>query len=199
MRFAILAAALCAVAIGCAPPQPVPETTAAPDLGATAETPASGLLASVGSTALAAVEPAGGPALTLTLGAVTSGEAEGQDAVVTVRLEASATQFVVLQERNHTPYDTMAQSAGGVLATAIGAPADVVQVLYQVTQSVGAPLVCGPNGPANVVLYEDEVGALVITGLNDFSLEDAGGEGEITLAPLPATVVCGRAVYQPAP
>jgi hypothetical protein len=199
MRLAILATVVCAVAMGCAPPQPASETSAAADVEAAAESLGGGLLTSVGSRALTVVEPTGSPALTLTVQADESGEAEGQDAVVTVRLEASATQFVVLQQRNHTPFDTMAQAAGGVLAKAFDVEENVAPVWYQITESVGAPLVCGPNGPASIVLYEDEVGALVINGLSDFSLEDAGAEGEIALAPLPATVVCGRAIYWVAP
>jgi hypothetical protein len=182
------------LAAACAPPQPGPETTA-PSVAEAAEAAAGGMLASTGTFAMTAIEPAGGPALTVTRTVHSDRMAEGQDPHVILRLEASAMQFVELHEANHTPFDLAAQSAGGVLAVTIGAPASVAPVFYRVEQAEGAPLMCGPDGPVSAAAYQVADGALVIVGLTIATFDGEEGEAGITLTPLPADAVCGRLIY----
>jgi hypothetical protein len=185
----VAAAALATVLSGCGPAQPPVETTAAPDLAAAAT---ASLLSLTGSAPLAASDPADGPALTMTR-TVHEG-AEGQDPHVIVRLEAAVDRYVELHEANHTPYDVAAQTPGGALATAVGSGA-ATPVLYQVADAAGAPLVCGATAPASMALYEDDAGGLVLVGLTLAAFEGTESESGITIAPLPETAVCGRAVY----
>lgn len=183
-----VAAAAAAVLSACGPAQPPVETTAAPEL---ASGPTS-LLARTGMTSLAATDPADGPALTLTR-TVQEG-ADGQDPHVIVRLEAAPDRYVELHEANHTPFDVTAQTAGGALATAIGS-GTATPLFYRIEDAAGAPLVCGTTAPAAMALYEDDAGALVLVGLTVATFEGTESDTGITIAPLPAEAVCGRAVY----
>lgn len=184
---AVMAAGLLAA---CGPPQPAADAEMAADESSAAS---EGLLFMEGTAALVAQEPAEAPALTLTR-TVHEG-AEGQDAHVMVRLEAGPERFVELHEANHTPFDVTAQAAGGVLAAAIGAGA-ATPVFYQIADTAGAPLICGTTAPASMALYEDGAGDLVVVGLTIASFAGTESESGITIAPMPADAVCGRAVYR---
>jgi hypothetical protein len=182
--------------VGCSPPPSPPETNAAPAAAAAQAAPS--LLDSLeGAIALTAAEGASG-ALTLTHTAVTDATAEGGDPLVTVQLQAADARVLSGQEANHTPADLMAQGAGGVLAVALGLPSGAVPHFYRVTTPVpGAPLLCGPQGPASFALAEDGSGGLVVAGLTVAGFDRvANADGTEGVAPLPADAVCERAVYR---
>ena len=179
------------LATGCTPEAEAPAV--APQTDVEASIPAS-LLTATGAIALSATPAGSSPALTFIRTVIDGGD--GMDPKVTLRLEADAVRFLEAEEANHTPFDVAAQAPGGVLASLVGAPQQGSPIFHRVTGQAGEPLICGPGGPQSLTLHEEPDGSLVITGLVLSSFEGEEGPEGVVLSPLPASAVCGRAVYR---
>lgn len=123
---------------------------------------------------------------------------DGQDPVNNMTLRHSDGRALAFQEANHTPYDVMAQGAGGPLAQIMGLQqGNEVTTLYYAasgerSQQAGAPFICGPQGPAAIGKYEGPDGIIQIVGLREAIQFETLQDGRVEAIPYSPDHVCAR-------
>ena len=123
---------------------------------------------------------------------------DGQDPVNTMTLRHGDGRTLAFQEANHTPYDVMAQGAGGPLAQIMGLQqGNEITTLYyaadgESSQPRGAPFICGPQGPAAIGKYEGPDGIIQIVGLREAIQFETLQDGRTLAIPYSPDHVCAR-------
>lgn len=134
----------------------------------------------------------GGP---LTMRVAVEGEAaESEDALVRMTLTAANGQVMNFTEANHSPYDVMAQAAGGPLANVMGFFGEEAPTLY--ASEGGSPFICQPDGPAMLGVHRSETGQIKIVGLRsgfEFEPRASGGYDPVPYSP---DHVCARLIFR---
>ena len=173
MRASHLAIALALAVAACASPPAATTTTS--------------LVSADASTSLIAGER-------LTAAYATHAAAQGQDPLVVLTLRHGDGRSLAFEQANHTPNDTMAQSPGGPLAQIMGLFGEEAPVLYRARrgETHGAPFLCGPDGPANVGVYEASDGAVQVVGLRQDIQFEARPDGASEALPYSPDQVCAR-------
>lgn len=150
-----------------------------------AQPPSLSLAPADASTALIA----GGP-LRMSVAAPRAG-GDGQDALVVMTLTHADGRVMQFQEANHTPFDLMAQAAGGPLAQVMGFYGDEQPTLYARTDS-GAPFLCAPEGPAMLGVFTTPSGEMTIVGLKSAFEFEERDNGATEAVPYSPDHVCAR-------
>ncbi len=130
----------------------------------------------------------------LTAAYATHAAAQGQDPLVVLTLRHGDGRGLAFEQANHAPHDVMAQSPGGPLAQIMGLFGEEAPVLYRArrNENRGAPFLCGPEGPANVGMYEAADGSVQIVGLTQDIQFETRPDGRTEAVPYSPDHVCAR-------
>ncbi len=119
---------------------------------------------------------------------------DGADPVVALTLNHADGRALAFQQANHTPNDLFVQRPGGALAQIMGLPGEAAPVLYRATpdENRGAPIFCGPEGPALIAYFTGSDGAVQIVGLKQEIQVETRPDGQTEAVPYSPDQVCAR-------
>lgn len=122
-----------------------------------------------------------------------SGARDGQDPLILLRLRHADGRVMVFEAANHAPFDVMAQTPGGPLASVMGL-ADAAPALYHARRedSSGAPFICPGEGPLSVGVFEAPDGSVSLVGLRGGFDFETRSDGSYEPLPYSPNLVCAR-------
>jgi hypothetical protein len=130
----------------------------------------------------------------LTAAYATHAAAQGGDPLVVLTLRHGDGRSLAFEQANHAPNDLLAQAPGGPLAQIMGLFGEEAPVLYRARrdETRGAPFLCGPDGPANVGVYEASDGSVQLVGLRQDIQFETRPDGQTEAVPYSPDQVCAR-------
>jgi hypothetical protein len=118
----------------------------------------------------------------------------GGDTLVIMTLRHSDGRSLAFDQANHAPTDMAAQAPGGPLSQIMGLFGNEAPTLYRARRSEhrGAPFLCGPDGPANLGVYDGGDGSVQVVGLKQEIQFERRPDGQLEPVPFSPDQVCAR-------